>query len=207
MAPAARMSLMATLFRTGAGAGAGAHCNPAQGGLRRYPAASLDSPTEAVMTISSLLSGYLEQRGARFDICAHPRSRTSVQTARVAHVPLHQIAKPVIVEDDAGCVMAIVPADRVVKLGQLARLLERKHLHLADEDRIAELFIDCDRGAVPGLGMAWGVETIFDDELEANAVVYLEGGDHECLLRLSHAEFHALVRGARHGQFSVVPAH
>ena len=95
------------------------------------------------MTISSLLSSYLERRRAHFDLCAHPRSRTSVQTARAAHVPLHQIAKPVIVED----------------------------------------------------------------QLEASAVVYLGGGDHECLLHLSHAEFHALVRGARHGQFSVVPAH
>jgi Ala-tRNA(Pro) deacylase len=159
------------------------------------------------MTISSLLSRYLEQHGVRFDTCAHPHSRTSVQTARVAHVPLHEIAKAVIVEDDAGCVMAIVPADRMVKLGQLARLLDRKHLHLADEDRIAELFADCDRGAVPGLGMAWGVETIVDDELEAMESVYLEGGDHECLLRLSHDQFHELVRAARHGQFSAVPVH
>ena len=159
------------------------------------------------MTISSLLASYLDQQGARFDVCAHPHSRTSVQTARVAHVPLHQIAKPVIVEDDAGCVMAIVPADRMVKLGQLARLLERKHLHLADEDRIAELFTDCDRGAVPGLGMAWGIETVVDNELEASEVVYIEGGDHECLLRLSHDQFHALVRSARHGRFSVVPVH
>ena len=159
------------------------------------------------MTISLLLSSYLDRHGAQFDLCAHPHSRTSVQTARVAHVPPHQLAKPVIVEDDAGCVMAIVPGDRKVQLGRLARLLERKHLHLADEDRIAELFTDCDRGAVPGLGMAWGVETIVDDELEASEFVYIEGGDHECLLRMSHAQFHELVRTARHGQFSVVPVH
>ena len=159
------------------------------------------------MTISLRLSRWLEQRDARFDVCAHPHSRTSAQTARVAHVPPHQLAKPVIVEDDAGCVMAVVPGDRKVKLGQLARLLERKNLRLADEDRIAELFTDCDRGAVPALGMVWGVETIVDDELETSEFVYLEGGDHECLLRLSHAQFHELMLAVRHGQFSAAPLH
>ena len=159
------------------------------------------------MTISSRLSHYLDQRGADFDICAHPHSQTSVQTARVAHVPAHELAKPVIVEDDAGCVMAVVPSDRRVQLGQLARLLGRKHLHLADEDRIAELFTDCDRGAVPGLGMAWGVETVVDEQLEATEYVYVEGGDHQCLLRMSHAQFHELVRTLRHGQFCAVPTH
>ena len=159
------------------------------------------------MTIPSRLSSYLDKHGADFEICAHPHSRTSVQTARVAHVSAHQIAKPVIVEDDLGCVMAIVPADRRVKFGQLARLLERKNLRLSDADRIAALFIDCERGAVPGFGMAWGVETIVDDELEASEVVYVEGGDHECLLRMSHDQFHELMRAARHGHFCAEPIH
>ena len=91
-------------------------------------------------------------------------------------------AKSVIVEDDIGFVMAIVPADRNVQLGQLSRLLDREHLRLADENRIAAMFTDCDRGAVPALGMAWGMPTVIDDELEANEVVYLESGDHERLL-------------------------
>jgi Aminoacyl-tRNA editing domain len=43
--------------------------------------------------------------------------------------------------------------DRKVSLGELSRLLGRKQLRLADEGRIAELFSDCDRGAVPALGV------------------------------------------------------
>jgi Ala-tRNA(Pro) deacylase len=110
-------------------------------------------------------------------------------------------------EDEAGCVMAVVPADRFVRLGQLSQLLERRHLRLADEDRIARLFPDCDRGAVPVLGMAWGVPTVVDDELEASEVVYLECGDHERLLKMTHEQFHALMRPARHGQFSNARIH
>ena len=159
------------------------------------------------MSIPTRLSSYLEQRGARYDICAHQHSRCSAETARTAHVPPHQLAKSVIVEDDAGCVMAVVPADRSVKLGQLSRLLDRKPLRLADEARIATLFADCDRGAVPALGMAWGIETVVDDELEASEVVYIEAGDHEHLLRLAHDQFHELMIDARHGRFCGESAH
>ena len=55
--------------------------------------------------------------------------------------------------------------------------------------------------------MAWGIETIVDDELEDNDVVYLESGDHQCLLRMPHDQFHALMSEARHGQFSMKPQH
>jgi Ala-tRNA(Pro) deacylase len=137
------------------------------------------------MTIPSRLSSYLEQRGARYEVYAHQRSRSSAQTARTANVAPHELAKSVIVEDDDGCVMAVLPADRNVRLGELGRMLGRKHLRLADEGRIAELFADCDRGAVPAFGMAWGLETVVDDELESMPIVYVEAGDHERLLRMS----------------------
>lgn len=159
------------------------------------------------MTIPSRLSTYLEERGVRYEVCDHLHSHTSAQSARTANVPAHELAKSVIVEDDDGCLMAVLPADRKVRLGELSRLLGRKNLRLAEESRVAELFGDCERGAVPALGMAWGVETVVDDELESSPTVYIEGGDHERLLRLSHDQFHALMATARHGQFCAEPMH
>ena len=153
------------------------------------------------MSIPSRLFKYLGECGARYEVCVHHHSRSSAESAHTAHVPLHQLAKSVIVEDDAGCLMAVVPADQDVMLGALSQLLERKHLHLADEERVAALFADCDRGAVPALGMPWGIETVVDDALETRPVVYVEAGDHERLLRLSHDQFHELMRPVRHGRF------
>lgn len=154
------------------------------------------------MSLSPRLADYLQRHQVRYELCVHPHSHTSAQTARLAHVPEHQLAKSVILEDDAGCVMAVVPADSRVRIGEVARLLGRHDLHLADERRIAELFSDCEVGAVPALGMAWGVETVVDDDLDANAEVYIEAGDHEALLRMSGEQFNALMRAAKHGHFS-----
>jgi len=78
---------------------------------------------------------------------------------------------------------------------------------LVDEACIVAMFADCDRGAVPALGMAWDVETIVDDELDASEVVYVETGDHECLLRLADHQFHELMLAARHGHFCGQPLH
>jgi Ala-tRNA(Pro) deacylase len=159
------------------------------------------------MSIPLTLANYLDQRGARYEILAHAPSRTSAETARSANVIPDHLAKSVVLEDDLGYVMAVIPADKAVMVDELGRMLGRRSLRLADEERVAMLFKGCEPGAVPSIGMAWGIETIVDDELEACEAVYMEGGDHERLLRMSHDQFHALMSSQRHGQFSKAPAH
>ncbi len=154
------------------------------------------------MSIPMRLAQYLRQRGVDYEICAHRMSQTSFETARTAHIPPQQLAKSVILEDDAGPVMAVVPADQAVMLGRLMRLLGRHDLHLADERSIAAQFEECNPGAVPSVGMAWDIETIVDDTLDASATVYLETGDHERLLRLTHDQFHRLMSDRYLGHFS-----
>jgi Ala-tRNA(Pro) deacylase len=39
--------------------------------------------------------------------------------------------------------------------------------------------------------------------MEDQPEVYLEGGDHETLVHMSHAQFASLTATARHGNFSV----
>jgi Ala-tRNA(Pro) deacylase len=41
-----------------------------------------------------------------------------------------------------------------------------------------------------------------DDSIEAQPEIYMEAGDHETLLHMSHAQFARLMENARHGRFS-----
>lgn len=159
------------------------------------------------MSIPSHLSSYLDQRCIRYEVCLHDHSRTSAETARTAHIPPGQLAKSVILEDDAGCVMAVIPADKTVVVDDFARMLGRHQLKLANEARIAMLFDDCDRGAIPPVGMAWGIPTIIEDELDAADIVFMEGGDHERLLRMSHDQFDELMWAQPHGHFCAAATH
>jgi Ala-tRNA(Pro) deacylase len=159
------------------------------------------------MSMPSRLSNYLLHCGARYELVSHTHSHSSAETARAAHVAPHQLAKSVILEDQQGCVMAVVPADAQVDVDRLARMLGRSALHLSDEKRISELFTDCALGAVPAIGMAWGMETVVDEALEANPEVFFEAGDHEMLLRMSHEQFCQIMRDARQGEFCKTMAH
>lgn len=152
------------------------------------------------MTLPKRLIDYLDGMGVQYRVRAHEPSHTSAQSARMAHILPQHLAKPVMLEDDTGCLMAVVPADRDVNIGTLARMLDRHELHLADERRIADLFPDCDLGAMPPVGMPWGIDMVVDEALEASEVVYLEAGDHETLLQMTHDEFHMLMRTAPHGK-------
>ena len=109
--------------------------------------------------------------------------------------------KSVILEDEHGFLMAVVPADCKVRVHDLDRQLHR-HLRLATEEELARLFDDCERGAVPPLGVAYGMETVVDDRVESAAEVYFEGGDHQALIRMRGAQFTDLLKDAGHSRFA-----
>jgi len=159
------------------------------------------------MSMPARLSNYLQRSGIHYDVMSHFHSHSSLETARAARVPSHQLAKSVVLEDDEGCVMAVVPADARVNVGAIARMLGRSELHLSDEQRLCELFPDCDRGAVPAVGQAWGMDTIVDDSLADSPELYIEAGDHDMLIRISQQQFRDLMRGARHASICKPTAH
>jgi Ala-tRNA(Pro) deacylase len=95
----------------------------------------------------------------------------------------------------------LVPADQNIRLNQLAQDYG-PHLHLANEATIRSLFSDCDPGAVPGLPMAWGVETVWDDDLLAQPDIYLDSGDHTHLIHVETRYLQDLLADTPHCHFS-----
>lgn len=153
------------------------------------------------MAIARRLQWYLDAKGVRYDVLPHPHSSSSLETARHAHVPPDNLAKAVLLEDERGYVMAVLPASRRISLPDLEEQLER-HLELASEDELSQLFRDCEVGAVPPVGSAYGIPTVVDDSLMNAPDVYFEAGDHEDLVHVRGLEFLTLMMGARHGRFS-----
>jgi Ala-tRNA(Pro) deacylase len=135
------------------------------------------------MTMKQRIEQFLEEHRIPYDVVAHERTATSLQAAHAAHVETGRLAKAVLLEGDDCFMAAMIPADHDVRLGQL-QLDYGEHLHLADEATIREMFTDCDPGAVPGLPTAWGIETVWDDDLLAQPDIYLESGDHRRLIHL-----------------------
>ena len=153
------------------------------------------------MSIPVTLQHYLDRCGVKYDVLTHRYSGNSLKTAEEAGVSGENIAKSVILEDDRGYLMAVVPATHHVELGLLGRQLNR-HLGLATEKELTQLFSDCDPGAVPLIGQAYGVDVILEDCLSDCSDIFFEAGDHTELIHMRGEDFQALMRGVDHGQFS-----
>lgn len=153
------------------------------------------------MTIASRVANYLVQNDADFEVLAHPHSATSLETAESAHIPGDRIAKSVVLEDDRGYMLAVLPANSRVDLGELHRQTNR-NLGLATEYELGALFEDCEPGAVPPFGFAYNLETIVDDSLAEQSDVYFEAGDHEQLIHVSGETFETLMGDVQHSHFS-----
>jgi Ala-tRNA(Pro) deacylase len=98
--------------------------------------------------------------------------------------------------------LAVVPASRHVDPDAVAHVLHARSPQLAQELDLTWVFRDCERGAVPVLGAAYGLPTVVDDDLLRSSHVYFEGGDHEHLVHLRGADFARILIGQPHGRIS-----
>ena len=154
------------------------------------------------MNIAPTIQDYLAERQIAYEVLSHPRTTTSATTAQAAHLPGRSVAKAVVVEDDRGYMVAVLPATAHLQLTRLERELHRNGLHLASEPQLGKLFPDCELGAVPPLGQAYGLPTIIDEELALQPDVFFEAGDHRHVVHVSQGEFSRLIAGARCARFS-----
>ncbi|MEE9139913.1 MAG: YbaK/EbsC family protein [Alphaproteobacteria bacterium] len=153
------------------------------------------------MPIATSLQKYLAEKGAEYEVVTHTPTVSASRTAQVSHVPGDRIAKAVVLKSDDGYLLAVLPASHHIQLGELQRWLNRP-IGLATEDEAAALFSDCQLGAFPATGGAYGLEVVMDDSLSAQPDIYFEGGDHASLVHVSAEQFKELMAGAKEGRFS-----
>ena len=155
------------------------------------------------MSIAKTVKRYLDAREMSYEILQHPHTSTSTETADRAYIWNDQLAKSVVLEDAKGYLMVVIPAAYRVDITKLSRELDRS-FELASEGELGEIFSDCEVGAVPPLGEAYGMPVVYDDHLRKLGSVYFEGGDHEDLVYMGGSEFISLFKNSPHGDYAVV---
>src|SRR5882724_11566181 len=153
------------------------------------------------MTIAATVQEHLSRESVRYEVISHEHTRDSSHSAQAAHIPGDQLAKCVILEDGEGYLMAVLPATHKVDLGAVHRQLNRK-VGLATDREIADLFRDCEPGAIPPLGRAYGMKTILDVSMMGSHDIYFEAGDHVALIHVTGKDFLRLMADAPRGAIS-----
>lgn len=153
------------------------------------------------MSISRTLENFLKDKHIHFNIVKHPRTISSLKVAESAHISGENVMKSVVMEDDEGYVIVVVPSTHRIDLGKIHNQT-RRMLGLATESELADIFKDCEAGAIPATGEPYGLETFWDDSLSEKKDIYFEAGNHEELVHMTREEYLKLVEEKTHGIFS-----
>lgn len=156
------------------------------------------------MGIAITLAQYLAERGVKYDVVEHPHAVTASESAKTSHISLNRLAKAVVLKGKDGFLLAVLPASGHIQFRQLCKQLGAD-VDMASEEQIETLFLDCEPGAVPALGAAYGLKVIVDDSLANEPEIYLEGGDHASLVHISGSTFQKLLADAQHARFTESP--
>lgn len=153
------------------------------------------------MAMAETVRNYLKSQDIDYMEMYHPREIAASRIAERAHVSGEQVIKAVLIKGDTGYRLLMIPSTCRADLSELSHQFHER-LGLATEEEIGEIFKDCDTGALPAVGQAYGLRVCYDDTLAQQPDIYFEAGDHETLVHINNREFNRLMSQAEHGCFS-----
>jgi len=145
------------------------------------------------MPLSERLRRFMDARHIPYSLTRHRCAFRASELASVEHLPAWEVAKTVVVFGDKKFHIVVVPADRHVDLHELQAALDLKHVRLATETELGELFPDCELGAMPPVGILYHLPVYLDSELATEPMIAFNGGSHEECIHMRMADFRKLA--------------
>jgi len=150
------------------------------------------------MSTSITVRRYLDKQDIRYATASYTGNTNDVFKNGTKSINAAQIAQAVILKDLRGLLMAVLPGPNHLNLEALNRQLHR-NLQLATPEDYHGIFADCAPGIVPPLGEAYGFETIIDDGLLNQDLIFFVSGNDNELVRISGYDFQLLHSNAWYG--------
>jgi Ala-tRNA(Pro) deacylase len=157
------------------------------------------------MAVAQNIASLLKTSGIAYEILKHPQAFTAQEVAATVHVTGKEIAKTVVVNADGKFVMAVIPAPHKVSLKLLKEVLGTKEVRLASEEELAQLFPDCEIGAMPPFGNLYNMPVCISTALKDRKELIFNACTHTEVMKMSYADFERLVQ-PKVGEISTLPA-
>jgi Ala-tRNA(Pro) deacylase len=131
-------------------------------------------------------------RNVTFERLHHPVRYGANRVAQSLNVPGREMAKTVLLRTEDGYVITVLTANQRVDLEKVRRCLEEEWVEVASETEMAQVFSDCEVGAMPPFGSLYHVQTLVDEELAEDEKIVFEGHNHEEAIRMAYKDFEAI---------------
>jgi Ala-tRNA(Pro) deacylase len=137
---------------------------------------------------------YLNERGIAFEVHDHPPAYTAQEVAAEEHVSGNILAKAVLIRDESGFALCVLPASYKLDMNKVAKVRKSKKARLADESEMAKLFPNVEVGAEPPFGNLYDVPTLVDEHLTANKDIVFQAGSHREAIRMKYSDYASLTQ-------------
>jgi Ala-tRNA(Pro) deacylase len=122
---------------------------------------------------------FLEREGVPYEVVEHERTESATAEARATGMAPDDVAKTVVLRDQEGVRLAVIPASHRLDLHKVKRELGSKGLRLVTEREMASEFGGVEVGAVPPFGPMFHALELVDQRLLDHDRILCGGGDHE----------------------------
>ena len=133
----------------------------------------------SVQTGVAAVTEFLEREGISYEVVEHERTQTAVAEARAAGVPAADVAKTIVLRDEVGLRLAVIPASERLDIHKLRQTLASRGLRLVTEQEMAKEFAEFEVGALPPFGSMFDALELVDERLLEHDRILCGGGDHE----------------------------
>lgn len=145
------------------------------------------------MTMLERITAHFDLHRAPYRHTTHPLAFTAREVARAEHMPERKLAKTIVFLADDQYGIAVLPADSLVDMQELRIVLDMPRLRLATERELAQLFPDCELGAMPPLGNLFGMEVYIDYSLSHEDEIAFNAGTHRDVIHMKYRDYAKLV--------------
>jgi len=154
------------------------------------------------MSVSKNILKYLADHNMHYQTFEHQNSTKALLDAHTIHCSENQMAKVVVCKVDRKNAMFVLPSNELIHLGTLKDELGIKKVKWLKEDKLKEIFSDCDIGAMPIFGDLYNIPVFCSDHFDINKDIYFNAGTHTDAVKIPMQEF-IDVTHPKQGRFSV----
>lgn len=140
------------------------------------------------------LLDFLNSHQVKYQTISHSPAYTAQEIAAVSHTPGKELIKSVIVNLDDRKIMAVLPASHRINFSRLKQAARAKTAELATEREFAQLFPDCQLGAMPPFGNLYDLEVFVDESVTEEQEIAFNACNHHELVRMTFEDFKQLVK-------------
>ena len=139
------------------------------------------------------LKQYLTDNHVYFEVQEHRQAYTMQEVAASLHEKGEHVAKVFIASVDDKPIMLVLPAPLHVDLERVRKLLKATTARRAREFEFAQLFADCDVGAMPPFGNVYQVPVYIDRSLVEEPYIVFQAGTHHTTMKIAMSDYQRLV--------------